>query len=182
LPKELQPSLVNFRNFSMAIVISFLVLPGIGLGIRLIEIQTNKALLEIEKERNELNLQVSNQVRLREENVDVRAVQAVKKAMAEKLMWSSILKELSGLSPKGIWLTDLETKVDGEARTILITGEAKSQEEVAKFLENLEKSFFFREIKMNYSELVGTKSVDIIRFQFQGNIFEEKGVSTNAQN
>lgn len=182
LPKELQPSLINHQSFCIALAVTFLLIPGIGIGLKVVQVQSEAVLMEVEKQKNDTQTQLAHRLRLREENIDTRTVQAVKKAISERVYWSSIFKELSALSPKGIWLTDLETKLEENGRSIQITGEARSQEEVGKFLENLEKSYFFRNIKLNYTELLTNHKKELIRFQFQGNIFPEKEGAEYAKN
>ncbi len=182
LPKELQPSFVNYESFCFALAVTFLLIPGIGIGLKVVQIQSEAAFIEIEKQKNDTQSQLAHRLKLREENIDTRTVQAVKKAISERVYWSSIFKELSALSPKGIWLTDLETKLEENGRSIQISGEAKSQEEVGKFLENLEKSYFFRNIKLNYTELLTNNKKELIRFQFQGSIFPDKEGAEYAKN
>jgi Tfp pilus assembly protein PilN len=181
LPKELQPSSVNFHNFQIIFLIATLVIPGIGAGLKFAILQTERTVAELEAQRNLAQSNLANQLRTREENPDARVVRSVRSAMAERVFWAEIFKELSGLSPQGIWLTDLETKLEEKNRTILISGEAQSQEDVAKFLENLEKSFYFRDLRLAYTELATADRRNFVRFQFKGSIYEEKGLE-HAQN
>lgn len=87
--------------------------------------------------------------------------------MTKKTSWSGLLKELSLLSPQDLWLTSLTGEAkDGEIK-LLMTGEAVSQALVSDFSSTLESSFFFRNVKLKFSEQLEDVDPAIYRFQVE---------------
>ena len=172
IPIEMRPSVVNYHSVSRILIFTFLIAPLLGGGVKLIKFHKLAEMEQLTQQRDELSRQIQNQIRLREAGSEHRAMQAIQKAISDKVYWAMIFKEMSTLFPKTIWLTNFETKAGPDAKHLVITGNSSSQADITEFFSRLESSYYFRDIKIKYSEINDGKEPKLFQFQFEGNIFE----------
>jgi len=172
LPPELRPSPINQRNFVVLVLITALGLPSAWLGLKAVSWKVEAKLSEVTAERDRLTSERQSLLLAREQSSEHRNLSSIRKALAEKIYWSGVFRELSNVAPKTLWLTEFETKADANGRSVMITGNSTSQTEVAEFLANLESSFFFRNVQMRFAEVQDDITPLSYKFQFDGRIFD----------
>jgi len=79
------------------------------------------------------------------------------KAALEQPAWGEILKEISRIIPGETTLTSILVQTKGTARELLLKGvtfggDAKVLETIVEIMEGLEKSAFFKDVRLSYSE------------------------------
>jgi Tfp pilus assembly protein PilN len=100
------------------------------------------------------------------------AMQSVEQALKEKVYWADVFKELGNLGPNRVWLTGFNAKVEDRAKKVVISGNSVSQAEIAEFYARLEKSFYFRDLRIKFTESISGINPEIYRFEFEGTLFE----------
>lgn len=172
IPVELRPSIVNYDSLSKVLIFTLLVVPLMASGMKFLKYQKVAEMEALTERRDELSKQIQNQIRLRESGTEHKSMQAIQKAMSEKVYWAMIFKELSTLFPKTIWLTNFETKAQANAKHVTIIGNSSSQADITELFSRLENSYYFRDVKIKYSEISDGKEPKLFQFQFEGNIYE----------
>lgn len=107
----------------------------------------------------------------------------INKFIGKHFRWNEAMRELSVLTLDGVWLSSFTGETDdGEDEKkgglfssekdakkdelkILLSGEAGSPEHVSRYLSLLEESFFFRDIKIKFSEQLVDIEPSLYRFQ-----------------
>lgn len=99
---------------------------------------------------------------------------AVRQALEDKIYWAEAFKELSMVVPRDVWLTEFtSTMVDGK-RVMSISGQSGSSKKTTDFFDALEKSYFFRDVQIKFTEKLVDYSPDLFRFKFECNVAEQK--------
>lgn len=173
IPPESRPSL-----FGPGVLVAFALVCAVGVpvaggGAKIARWGAERRLASLASERDALAAQVALGVQTRDSSADQRAVAAVKKALSEKVFWAEVFKELTNVAPKGVWLTTFDTSVKDGAKHVVIAGQGPSQAEVTEFFARLERSYYFREVQLKFTEMAGDKAASLYRFQFEGKVFEE---------
>ena len=97
-----------------------------------------------------------------------RSIASTRKILDTRLRWTDILKELSLVVPKSVWLTNLTTKLEADKRAFFeIIGRGPSQEKIGGFLEALEGSYHFRMATMKSSQKLPDFAPDLYQFTFE---------------
>lgn len=99
---------------------------------------------------------------------------AIRHALDEKIYWADAFKELSMIVPNDVWLTDFETAMLDGKRVMSITGQSASNKKMTDFFSSLERSFFFRDVQIRFSEKLAQFTPDLFRFKFECNVAEQK--------
>jgi hypothetical protein len=172
IPPELRPSLVNARTFAFALLLALVGGPSAWIGIAAMERHYAKSYAEKVATRDDLEKQIQNHVRLRAEAKDFGRLAAIEKALAAKLFWAEAFKELGAIAPAQVWLNRFEAKIDDKGRRVVITGSSVSPEVMAEFYARLERSFYFRDVRIRYAEADENYASNLYRFQFEGTVFE----------
>ncbi len=173
LPPENRPSPLSPAVIAVVFLCCLLGVPLLGGGAKVARWSAERRLSSLSSARDSLAAQVASNVKARDSSVDQRAVSAVKTALSQKLYWAEVFKELSNVAPKGVWLTTFDTSVAEGVKKVVIAGEGISQAEIAEFFSRLEKSYYFRNVQMKFTE-AATESATKFRFQFEGSVFDEK--------
>lgn len=84
------------------------------------------------------------------------ANQTLVKIQSGHIYWQHLFKELSNITPDGIYLSDLSTK----DFSIFLVGKAKTREDLLGFKEKLESSNCFESVNVPLSNLVTRDNVD----------------------
>lgn len=100
------------------------------------------------------------------------AMQSVEQALKEKIYWADVFKELGNLGPNRVWLTGFSAKAEDHSKKVVISGNSVSQAEIAEFYARLEKSFYFRDLHIKFTESISGINPQIYRFEFEGTLFE----------
>lgn len=79
-----------------------------------------------------------------------------------QLPWSAILQEIEARTGPAVALLDLEAQ--GQARTLHLTGEAKSMSDVVAYVSRLRESPLIEAAHLSHHEEVQAQSVTVIRF------------------
>jgi Tfp pilus assembly protein PilN len=180
IPKELRPSLVNYRTFKLVLCLTVFAVPGSYLALQPVRWQIEAELTAVSKERDSEAQSLQNKLRLHEDNKQQRSLQSIRKALSEKIYWSAVFKELSNIAPSSVWLSGLETSAGENGRTLMISGDSTSQAAIAEFLANMENSYFFRDVRIRFSEAQADVRPILYRFQFEGRIFDPKPGGNDA--
>lgn len=180
LPKELRASFINFRSLTQALAVSFVVIPVLAAAVNSVHWRYQAA-FEEDQARSEANQkELQFLMKLREQRNETQLHMTVEKTREEKVLWSEAFQELSTITPKQIWLTNFDTKIGEGGKSFVLTGNTTSKAELAAFLARLEKSYFFRGVKVKFTETLGDYE-SLIRFQFEGPVYspnEKKNAST----
>ncbi len=129
-----------------------------------IKVQIEEAEIKAKKVSQSAD-EISNKAKLVEESN--RQVGMAKDFLKSRMTWTEILKELSLLTPRTVWISSLSTKIDAEKQPVLsIVGEADSQSQVAKLLTALESSYYFHDVSIKNSEKVQEFTPNLYRFEF----------------
>lgn len=119
----------------------------------------------VEKKRQELSAievandklkaeysELSKEAAPKDSKEDQRTV--FKKLLSNRSYWGKAFQELSLLSVPNVWLSKLKSQ-HSETNTVLqIEGLALSSQEMSMFFTVLEKSFFFRNVRLNNAQRV----------------------------
>ena len=103
-----------------------------------------------------------------------RKVASAQSFLSSKIHWSAAMKELTLLTSANLWLKSMTGESKDNVLKILMTGEALSQSLISNFSSALEGSFYFRNVKLNFSERLDGMSPAVYRFQFECNIAKFK--------
>lgn len=119
---------------------------------------------------------------------------AVKGLLKDRVLWSEVFREVSFVSPLGVWLTSIETvepspSVGGggpsglpagqagsrptpiaEGKQIKFVGFAKSNAAVTQFIAALERSEHFTEIALVYAQRGTESDSQQVNFEITGNL------------
>lgn len=68
--------------------------------------------------------------------------------LKERISWSHILREVSLIIPKGVWVTELENAA-GEG--VRIAGFAQSHKKVTEMMSSMETSRYFQDVLLEFS-------------------------------
>ncbi len=74
-----------------------------------------------------------------------------------------VLDELAQKTPRKLWLTKFEEK----GRSAVITGEASSDEDIAVFLADLERSQFFTQVRLKFTKSAEREGNQIKQFEIE---------------
>lgn len=74
-----------------------------------------------------------------------------------------VLDELAQKTPKKLWLMKFEEK----GRSTVITGEASSDEDIAAFLADLERSQFFTQVRLKFTKSAEREGNQIKQFEIE---------------
>jgi Tfp pilus assembly protein PilN len=73
-------------------------------------------------------------------------------AIDKSLHWTQIISDLSVVTPEDVWLSEIESREDKEAKQLIIKGFATTQLSVANFISELEESKHFYNIEIVFSQ------------------------------
>ena len=90
----------------------------------------------------------------------------VRGIIGTQIKWSEAFKEVSHIIPKDTWLVGLKAINNNGKMKVLLKGEAASQYQMASFFRSLERSFYFANVTMSYSELLDEFDPSVYKFQF----------------
>lgn len=173
IPAERRPTALS-PGLIVALVLAAMVgVPALGGGAKLVRWGAERRLASLSAERDALATQVATGIQARDSSADQLAVTSVKKAIAEKLYWAEVFKELSNVAPKGIWLTAFDASAEASGKRVVIAGQGGSPAEIAEFFARLERSYYFRDVQMKFTEAASDKAT-VFRFQFEGKVFDDK--------
>ena len=85
------------------------------------------------------------------------------KFSSKRPVWSEMLKEVSLLTPDGLWLTEWIGKAEGQEFKVALSADATSQHLISDYFERLEKSYYYRRSKFKYSEQLRPTAPHIYR-------------------
>jgi len=111
-----------------------------------------------------------------------RTLASTKDFLDTRTASTEILKELSLIVPRSVWLTSFSEKLDQDKLSIDLVGESPSQAKVANLLELFEGSYYFHDVAMKTSEKLPDVSPSLYRFSFQVVIPAIKKRGTDAKN
>jgi len=74
-----------------------------------------------------------------------------------------VLDELAQKTPKKLWITKFEEK----GRNTVITGEASSDEDIAAFLADIERSPYFTQVRLKYTKAAERDGNPIKQFEIE---------------
>jgi Tfp pilus assembly protein PilN len=124
--------------------------------------------------RDALAKELQALIQKRDSSAESTTAAGVERALAQKLYWAEAFKELTNVAPRTVWLTAFDTAVDAEGKKVVIAGTSASQSDIAEFYARLERSYFFRDVQIKFTEAEGEHS-SLFRFQFEGKVFEGAG-------
>jgi Tfp pilus assembly protein PilN len=174
IPIELQPGLFSDQNIAVLAAIAFLAMPvlgGMGKGVAWF---MNRGLRAEIVKRDELAHNLQAQMNRQLASQEAQAANGVQRALAQKLYWAEAFKELTNVAPRTVWLTSFDTAAEQDGRKVVIAGTGSSQEQIAEFFSRLERSYFFRDMQIKFTESEGGRS-SLVRFQFEGKVYENGG-------
>ncbi len=90
----------------------------------------------------------------------------IKDAGKDKIIWSSVLREVSFLVSTDIWLTTIESrkKKDSEIKEIRLAGNASSHADLTNFIGAIERSDSFINVSLNYAQQAEISGRTVISF------------------
>ena len=170
LPTKRKPAR-KITDLQKQMILGGVILAGVGAGMRYYTSFLNKKITSLQQQRDADNAKIAQQVNLLRE---VTTVEDEKKKVTEKIDIIEQLKknqqgpvrmldEISRSVPPGIALTSL-SEVSGN---INITGDAFTNEDIVKFVENLKSSPFLQDVYLLESSLTPEKGIEIYRFKLQ---------------
>jgi Tfp pilus assembly protein PilN len=173
IPENLRPSIFGPDSLRLLLVVLALGVPLLAAGARAVHWGAEQSLQSTTREQEALAQRITASVQSRDTSADQLAMSAIRKALSEKLYWADVFKELSNVAPKSIWLNSFDTSVDGGVKKVVISGQGTSQPEIAEFFARLERSYFFRDVQLKYTETSEVTGSAQIRFQFEGKVFDD---------
>ncbi|MCE5193999.1 MAG: PilN domain-containing protein [Nitrospiraceae bacterium] len=78
--------------------------------------------------------------------------QEIINAIEQSQKWSLIISDISVVTPEDVWLSSIETRIDGGAKLMNIKGFSTSQLAVANFISALEASNHFYNVEIVFSQ------------------------------
>ncbi len=92
------------------------------------------------------------------------------KLLDQQILWIEILKEISLLTSSDVWLEALSSKVEKEQILLSIAAEAVSQKSMSEYVEKLESSYYFRNIRFKSSSNVAFGEKSYYQFQLEASV------------
>lgn len=164
----------NKRNFiTVGVSLVILTFATFNLNIYLKLQEKREALRTMASLNADLNQQIQNLSHTSVQNLNDRDA-AIRRALDEKIYWADAFKELSMIVPNDVWLTDFQTAMLEGKRVMSITGQSASNKKMTDFFSSLERSFFFRDVQIRFSEKLSQFTPDLFRFKFECNVSEQK--------
>ena len=104
----------------------------------------------------------------------------VQDLLHSRILWSEVLRHISLLVPKGIYLTRLEATEDGipgpfsnsDARGLRFVGSARSHDQITFFIAALEQSRRFTDVSLVYAERNSDLNRPGVGFELVGHLDE----------
>ncbi|MDH4161949.1 MAG: PilN domain-containing protein [Nitrospirota bacterium] len=170
LPTKRKPSR-KITDLQKQAVLGGLILGGVITGMVLYTASLNQKIAQRQQKRDATKTKIAQQETMLKE---VKNVEDEEKKVTEKINVIEQLKknqqgpvrmldEISRAVPTGIGITSI-TEAAGR---ININGDAFTNEDIVKFVENLKASPFFQEIYLLESMLAKEKETEIYRFKLQ---------------
>ena len=170
LPTKRKPAR-KITDLQKQMILAGVILAGVSVGGFYYNITLNKKIAELQQQRDADTAKIAQQENLLKE---VKNVEDERKKVTEKIDIIEQLKknqqgpvgmldEISRSVPAGIALTSF-AEVSGN---ININGDAFTNGDVVKFVENLKSSPFLQEVYLLESSLSPEKGVEIYRFKLQ---------------
>jgi len=101
-----------------------------------------------------------------DQKVDLRS-EITQQFGKRKSIWTNLMKEISLLTPKDVWLTNLKGQVEKSDIKLTFQAEAVSQDIISKYMSSLENSYYFRHVKFKISERLDVLPSPFYRFEFE---------------
>ncbi len=170
LPTKRKPSR-KISEFQKQMMLGGVILGGVVTGMVVYTISLNGKISERQQKRDMAKTKIAQQENMLKE---VKNVEDERKKVTEKIDIIEQLKknqqgpvrmldEISRALPNGVALTALAETVGN----INISGDAFTNEDIVKFIDNLKASPFLQEIYLLESSLATEKGVEIYRFKLQ---------------
>jgi Tfp pilus assembly protein PilN len=171
LPASMRKAAVRPSTVVFSLLGGSLLIPLLGFGLA--QWQSSIALTQVTQSQRlaETETKIQAQIAARDGG-DAAVLRSVQKALAERQYWSEIFKELGNIGPQKIWLTTFTAKIEDKAKKVVISGNSATQAEIAEFYSRLEKSFYFRDLHIKFTESTKDIEPQIYRFEFEGTLFE----------
>ncbi len=173
IPASLRPSILGPGVLIGLLVFMVAGVPLLAVGAKAARWAAERRLESATQEQENIASRITASIQARDSSTDQLALTAVKKAISEKLYWADVFKELSTVAPKSIWLTAFDTAVEGNVKKVTIAGQGPSQPEIAEFFSRLERSYFFRDVQLKFTESNEISGRSLYRFQFEGKVFDD---------
>jgi len=132
------------------------------------------------KEKKEFEKILSQSEEIKKENQKLgEKIGVIQNIMSDRVFWSSILKEVTHMVPKGCWLEKLEVseknvkKEEDEnqvKKKIVFEGISLNNEKAFEFLTNLESSLFFESLVLVFSQKDKIGERTVYHFQIEGEV------------
>lgn len=170
LPTKRKPAR-KITEFQKQMVIAGAILVGVAAGMVYYTMELNRRIDERKQKRDATKATIAKQENMLKE---VKSIEDEEKKVTEKIEIIEKLKknqqgpvrmldEISRAVPTGVALTSMvET-----AGAINIGGDAFSNEDIVKFIDNLKSSPFLQDVYLQESSLTVEKNVEIYRFKAQ---------------
>ena len=130
-----------------------------------------------------LNNEISAQEGTKQDQLPViqQRLKQVEALLHSRVLWSEVLRQISLLVPKGIYLTKFETtegRIPGQvsnpdAKGLRFVGSARSHDQIAFFIAALEQSRRFTDVFLVYAERNSDLSRPGVGFELVGHWVEE---------
>lgn len=174
IPAALRPSLFGPNAIVILLLTVLVGVPALSGGARATRWAAERHLQSANAEQDAISTRITAGLQARDSSADQQAVAAIRKALSEKLYWADVFKELSNVAPKSVWLNTFDTSVDSGVKKVIISGQGSSQPEIAEFFSRLERSYFFRDVQLKFTETSEVAGSALYRFQFEGKVFDDK--------
>lgn len=172
IPAELRRSDLRASTVTLSALAVAAAIPLIGFGLSHWKSSVVARQQELSQRLSEVESQIQGQIAARNTG-DGAILNSVQQVLAERLYWAEMFKELGNLGPEKIWLTNFTARLDeNKTKRVVIGGNSASQAEVAEFFARLEKSFYFRDLKIKYTETIKDVEPVLYHFEFEGALFE----------
>lgn len=175
VPKELRVHpIYNQRNYIVASVSAALAVFTIfNINIHYKMEEKKAAYRSIASINTDLNEKIQAITHNSAEQLSVKDA-AVRQALQDKIFWAEAFKELSMIIPTNVWLTEFQSTMVNGKRVMSISGQSGSSKNTTDFFNALEKSYFFRDVEIKFSEKLADFNPDLFRFKFECNVADLK--------
>lgn len=177
VPKELRfHPIYNKRNYVVFGVTLFVAFFGsINLDLYLKMNEKRESARSIASINSEFNDRIRSLTHSSADELNAKDA-TIRRALEDKIYWADAFKELSMIVPTDVWLTEFNTAMVDGKRVISISGQSGSSKKMTDFFASLERSYFFRDVQIKFSEKLSQFSPDLFRFKFECNVADPKAI------